>query len=123
MEDDAREIIKKSYGIGNIIKFLGDKNLKDHWGIIKATVGLIKNLALSQTIIPYLCEQNAVRRLGELIINIDRIQSKSSDENKQYDLLLDIIIGALINLSKHSACRSIIKEMNCISILIRVSEN
>jgi len=121
LEDEAREIVKKSYGIGNIIKFLGDKNLKDHSGIIIATVGLIKNLALSQSIIPYLCEQNAVRRLGELIINIDRLSSKSSEDNKQYDLLLEIIIGALINISKHSACRSIIKEMNCISILIRLS--
>jgi len=84
-------------------------------------VGLIKNLALSQTIIPYLCEQNAVRRLGELISNIDRTSSKSSEDNRQYDSLLEIIIGALINLSKHSASRSIIKEMNCIAILIRLS--
>jgi hypothetical protein len=121
LEDEAREIIKKSYGIGNIIKFLGDKNLKDHWEILKATVGLIKNLALSQTIIPYLCEQNAIRRLGELMINIDRISSKSSEENKQFDLLLEIIIGALINLSKHSTTRSMIKEINCKSILIRLS--
>jgi hypothetical protein len=63
-----------------------------------------------------------VRRLGELIINIDRMSSKSLEDNKQHDLLLEIIIGALINLSKHSSCRSTIKEMNCISILIRVSE-
>jgi len=121
LEDEAREIIKKSYGIGNIIKLLGDKNLKNHWGIIKATVGLIKNLALSQIIIPYLCEQNAIRRLEELIINIDRLSSKLNEDNKQYHLLLEIIIGALINLSKHSSSRSIIKEMNCISILIRLS--
>jgi vacuolar-type H+-ATPase catalytic subunit A/Vma1 len=122
LEDEAREIIKKSYGIGNIIKLLGDKNLRDHFEILKATVGLIKNLALSQTIIPYLCEQNAVRRLGELMMNIERIPSKSSEEIKQYDLLLEITIGALINLSKHSTTRSVIKEINCKPILIRVSE-
>lgn len=103
------------------MKFLGDKNVKDHWEILKATVGLIKNLALSQTIIPYLCEQNAVRRLGELMINIDRMPTRSPEEKKQFDLLLEITIGALIHLSKHSTTRSMIKEINCQSILIRVS--
>lgn len=103
------------------MKLLGDKNLKDHWEILKATVGLIKNLALSQTIIPYLCEQNAMRRLGELMINIDRIPARSSDEKKQFDLLMEITIGALINLSKHSTTRSMMRDINCQSILIRVS--
>ncbi|CAF5221829.1 unnamed protein product, partial [Rotaria magnacalcarata] len=37
------------------------------------------------------------------------------------DLLLDIIIGALINLAKDLSCRTIIKEMNCTSIFIRFS--
>ena len=103
------------------MKFLGDKNLKDHWEILKVTVGLIKNLALSQTIIPYLSEQNAVRRLGELMINIDRMSAKSPEEKKQFDLLFEITIGALINLSKHSTTRAMIKEINCQSILLRVS--
>jgi hypothetical protein len=122
LENEAREIIKKSYGIGNIIKLLGDKNFKKHWGIIKATVGLIKNLTLSQTIIHYLCEQNAVRKLIELLKNIDQERLKSNEDNHQYEILLDIIVGALINLSKDSSSRLIIKDMNCISDLIRVSE-
>ena len=84
-------------------------------------MGLIKNLALSQTIIPYLCEQNAMRRLGELIINLDRITAKSPEEKKQFDLLMEITIGALINLSKHSTTRSMMREINCQSVLIRVS--
>lgn len=84
-------------------------------------MGLIKNLALSQTIIPYLCEQNAMRRLGELIINLDRSTAKSAEEKKQFDLLMEITIGALINLSKHSTTRSMMREINCQSVLIRVS--
>ncbi|CAF0868726.1 unnamed protein product [Rotaria sordida] len=120
LENEARETIRKSYGIGNIIKLLRDKNFKEHWGILKATVGLIKNLAISSTIIPYLCEQNAVRRLIELLIIIDRERLKISEDNK-LDILLDIIIGALINLAKDSSCRSIIKEMNCTPIFIRFS--
>ncbi|CAF2382430.1 unnamed protein product [Rotaria sp. Silwood2] len=120
LENEARETIRKSYGIGNIIKLLRDKNFKEHWGILKATVGVIKNLALSSTIIPYLCEQNAVRRLIELLIIIDRERLKISEDNK-LDILLDNIIGALINLTKDSSCRSIIKEMNCTSIFIRFS--
>ncbi|CAF3843077.1 unnamed protein product [Adineta steineri] len=121
LENEARETIRKSYGIGNIVKFLRDKNFKEHWGIIKATVGLIKNLSLSQTIIPYLCEQNAVRKLIELLINLDHERMKLSEENNRYDVLMEIIIGTLNNLARNSSCRSIIKEMNCTSILIRLS--
>lgn len=125
LENEAREAIRKSYGIGNIIKLLRDKNIKEHWGIIKATVGLIKNLSLSPTIISQLCEQNAVRRLIELLIIVERERTKSFDENnhyaQQYDVMIELIIGALTNLSKDPSSRSIIKEMNCIAIFLRVS--
>ncbi len=101
-----------------------DKNFIEHWGTIKATIGLIKNLALSPTIISQLCEQNAVGSLMELLKNVER--AKNSDENKQYlhqfDVMIEIIIGTLNNLAKDLSCKSIIiKEKNCISILIRVS--
>jgi catenin beta 1 len=126
LENEAREAIRKSYGIGNIVKLLRDKNFKEHWGTIKATVGLIKNLALSPTIIPQLCEQNAVRRLIELLINVDRERAKIYDENhqflQQFDIMIEIIFGALSNLAKDLSCKSIIKETNCSSIFIRVSE-
>ncbi|CAF3405943.1 unnamed protein product [Rotaria socialis] len=124
LENEARESIRKSYGIGNIVKLLRDKNFKEHWGIIKATVGLIKNLSLSPTIIAQLCEQNAVRRLIELLINVDRERTKIFDEKqylRQFDIMIEIILGALNNLVKDSSCKSIIKEMNCTSIVIRYS--
>lgn len=107
------------------MKLLRDKNFKEHWEIIKATVGLIKNLSLSPTIIAQLCEQNAVRRLIDLLIHIDRERTKIYDENKQYlhqfDIMIEIIFGALNNLAKDLSCKSIIKEMNCIPIIVRVS--
>lgn len=62
-----------------------------------------------------------MRRLGELIINLDRSTAKSAEEKKQFDLLMEITIGALINLSKHSTTRSMMREINCQSVLIRVS--
>ncbi|CAF1098858.1 unnamed protein product [Adineta steineri] len=125
-ENEAREAIRKSYGIGNIIKLLRDKNFKEHWGIVKAIVGLIKNLALSSTIISQLSEQNGVRKLIELLINIDRERVKIYEENKQqyfhqFDVMVEIILGALNNLAKDLNCRTIIKEMNCSSIFIRYS--
>ena len=121
LENEAREIIRKSYGIGNIVKLLRDKNFVKHWGIIKATVGLIKNLALSQAIIPHLSEQNAVRKLIELLNNVNDERMKLMEENNRFNTLLEIIVGALINLAKDSSCKSIIKEMNCRAILISVS--
>ncbi len=108
------------------MKLLRDKNFKEHWGTIKATVGLIKNLALSSTIIPQLSEQNAVRILTELLKNVDQERTKVSMETKQYlsqfDHMIEIIIGALNNLAKDSLCKSMIKEMDSISVVIRVRE-
>ena len=125
LENEAREAIRKSYGIGIIVKLLRDKSLKEHWGTIKATVGLIKNLAFSPTIIPQLCEQNAVRRLIDLLVIVDRERTKVCEENNQYgqqfDVMIEIIFGALNNLAKDSSCRSIIKDMNCVTMLVRVS--
>ena len=124
LENEARETIKKSYGIGNIVKLLRDKNFRDHWGTIKATVSLVKNLALSPTIIPQLCEQNALRILIDLLKNIDQERTKIYMDTKQYlpqfDIMIEIIIGALFNLSKDSLCKPIIKEMDAISVIIRV---
>jgi hypothetical protein len=124
LENEAREAIRKSYGIGNIVKLLRDNNFVEHWGTIKATIGLIKNLALSPTIVSLLCEQNAVGSLIELLKNVER--AKNSEENKhyfnQFDVMIGIILGTLNNLAKDSSCKSIInKEKICISILIRVS--
>jgi len=125
LENEAREAIKKSYGIGNIVKLLRDKNFRDHWGTIKATVGLIKNLALSPTIIPQLCEQNALRILIELLKNVDQERTKLYMETKQYlpqfDIMIEIIIGALHNLAKDLLCKPMIKEMDSISVIIRCS--
>jgi catenin beta 1 len=125
LENEARETIKKSYGIGHIVKLLRDRNFRDHWGTIKATVGLIKNLALSPTIIPQLCEQNAVRILIELLKNVDQERMKASMDTKQYptqfDVMIEIIIGALNNLAKDSLCKPIIKEMDSMHVIIRCS--
>ena len=126
LENEARETIKKSYGIGNIVKLLRDKNFREHWGTIKATVGLIKNLALSPTIIPQLCEQNALRILIDLLKMIDQERMKVYMESKQYlpqfDIMIEIIIGALNNLAKDLLCKPIIKEMDAMSVIIRVRE-
>jgi hypothetical protein len=40
----------------------------------------------------------------------------------QFDHMIEIIIGALNNLAKDSLCKSMIKEMDSISVVIRVRE-
>lgn len=126
LENEARESIRKSYGIGNIVKFLRDKNIKEHWGIVKATVGLIKNLAVSASIVSQICEQNAVRRLTELLFVVERERTKLFDETnhyvQQFDTMIELIIAALTNLLKDPTSKSIIKEMNSVPIFIRYSQ-
>lgn len=126
LENEARESIRKSYGIGNIVKLLRDKNIKENWGIVKATVGLMKNLSVSAPIVSQICEQNGVRRLTELLIVVERERTKLFDETNNYlqrfDSLIELIICALKNLLQHPTSKSIMKEMNSIPIFIRYSQ-
>jgi hypothetical protein len=67
-----------------------------------------------------------VRKLIELLINIDRERMKIYEENKQQylnqiDVMIELILGALNNLAKDLSCKTIIKEMNSTPIFIRVS--
>ncbi len=67
-----------------------------------------------------------MRKLIELLINIDRERMKIYDENKQQylhqiDVMIELILGALNNLAKDLSCKTIIKEMNSTPIFIRVS--
>ncbi len=51
---------------------------------------------------------------------------KMSMDTKQYssqfDVMIEIIIGALNNLAKDSLCKSIIKEMDSMPVIIRVRQ-
>ncbi|CAF1246246.1 unnamed protein product [Adineta ricciae] len=121
LENEAREIVRKSYGIGNIVKLFRDKNYNGHWGTIRATVGLIRNLSLSQTIIPNLCEQNTVQKLIELLMNLERDRLKLPEDIQRFDTLMESIVITLTSLAKDSTCRAIIRDMNGLPILMRLS--
>jgi hypothetical protein len=51
---------------------------------------------------------------------------KASMDTKQYptqfDVMIEIIIGALNNLAKDSLCKPIIKEMDSMHVIIRVRD-
>lgn len=65
-----------------------------------------------------------MRILIELLKNVDQERSKVYMESKQnlsqFDVMIEIIIGALTHLAKDSLCKSIVKEMDPISVIIRV---
>jgi len=42
--------------------------------------------------------------------------------SSQFDVMIEIIIGALNNLAKDSLCKSIIKEMDSMPVIIRVRQ-
>ena len=103
------------------MKLFRDKNYNGHWGTIRATVGLIRNLSLSQTIIPNLCEQNTVQKLIELLMNLERDRLKLPEDNQRFDALMESIVITLTSLAKDSTCRAIIRDMNGLPILMRVN--
>ncbi|CAF0841782.1 unnamed protein product [Didymodactylos carnosus] len=128
LEAEARDSVKKLCGIPYFVKLLNIKHWKKDWPTVKATIGLIKNLALSASNLSSLRENGAIPKLVQLLTVVDQerqqIQKSHEDIHHMNNLnhtehTLDIIIGALHTLAKNQTNRIIIRELNCIPIFVR----
>ncbi|CAF0882178.1 unnamed protein product [Didymodactylos carnosus] len=124
-EVEAREAVRKLCGIPYFIKLLNIKHWKKDWPTVKATIGLIKNLALSTSNLSSLRENGAVPKLVQLLTVVEQERQqllRSHDDTTNLNHIehtLDIILGALYTLAKDQINRTIIKDLNCIPIFVR----
>ncbi|CAF0936298.1 unnamed protein product [Adineta ricciae] len=75
----ARESIRMSQATPTLIKYLHTK--ESNWSLLKACIGLIRNLALAETNMKILCEHRTVYKIGKLFF-----QMKTSPE--RYEIFL-----------------------------------
>ncbi|CAF0899697.1 unnamed protein product [Rotaria sp. Silwood1] len=75
LANQARENIRINHAIPYIIKYLHTK--ENNWSLLKACIGLIRNLALSSNNLTILCEHRSVYKIGKLFFQMRTISERN----------------------------------------------
>ncbi|XP_043910743.1 junction plakoglobin-like isoform X2 [Protopterus annectens] len=121
----AQDVVRESFGIPTVVNLLKQQY---HWHVIKATAGLVRNLALNPENHIHLREVGANYRLVELIKNIhldsshsatSRSQQSYSDGNDACEVL-EKSMGALCALAQDPVNRQEIAMLGAIPRLVQL---
>lgn len=124
----AQNSVRLHYGIPITVKLLHPPS---RWPLIKATVGLIRNLALCQANHAPLREHGALQRLVQLLMRAhqDTQRRASMGQNGQAGSFVDGVrmeeivegtTGALHILAREAHNRALIRGLNCIPLFIQL---
>uniref|UniRef100_T1INN6 Armadillo segment polarity protein n=1 Tax=Strigamia maritima TaxID=126957 RepID=T1INN6_STRMM len=130
--DKARNDVRLNYAIPVIMKILNCPS--SPWPVIKAVIGLIRNLTLCSANYVPLREQGAVQHLVQLLIAAyqDFLRQRSSNNNRSMQVervnteaIVEGTLAAIQNLASEPESRTIIRNFNVIPIFqqLRYSEN
>ena len=75
MSHQAREHIRINQGILYLVKYLHTK--ENNWSLLKACIGLIRNLALSSNNLMLLCEYRTAYKIGKLFFQMKSIAERN----------------------------------------------
>ncbi len=75
MAHEAREYVRIKNTIPYLIKYLHTK--ENNWTLLKACIGLIRNLALSSNNLMILCEYRTVYKIGQLFFQMKTIPERN----------------------------------------------
>ncbi|CAF0879070.1 unnamed protein product, partial [Didymodactylos carnosus] len=121
---DAQNTVRDINGISIIVELLNPSRYS--WPIIKSTISLIRNLALSPNNLSALRENDAIPKLAQLLIRshqeLQRQASKmdSNNNNIGFSDILEASIGALHIIAKDPSNRIIIRDLDCIPLFVRL---
>uniref|UniRef100_A0A3B3ZF69 Uncharacterized protein n=1 Tax=Periophthalmus magnuspinnatus TaxID=409849 RepID=A0A3B3ZF69_9GOBI len=120
----AQNAVRLHYGIPCVVKLLGQPH---YWPVVKATVGLIRNLALCPTNQAPLREAGAIPRLVNLLLkahqDIQRHDSSSQQTYKDGVRMEEIVegcTGALHILARDPINRGEISSMQTIPLFVQL---
>ena len=121
----AQESIRFNYGLPVIVNILQSENSR--WPLIKACIGLIKNVSLSESNLASLRELGVIPRLVQLLlksINLHQLAEKNGKETVVDEIPMEEIIegtvGALHQISKDHRNRAILRDLKCIPLLTQL---
>ena len=121
---EAQDAVRNVNGLLPIVDLL-NPNLYS-WPIIKSTISLIRNLALSPANLPILRETGAIEKLAQLLVRshqeLQRQQPNVEliDNYIRMDDILEACVSTLHIIAKDHQNRMIIRDLDCIPLFVRV---
>lgn len=124
----AQNAVRLHYGLPVLVKLLHPPS---RWPLIKAVVGLIRNLALCPANHAPLREHGALPRIAHLLIrahqDTERRASISSNgqgsgyvDGVRMEEIVEGTVGALHILAREAHNRAVIRGLNCIPLFVRL---
>ncbi|XP_078454512.1 catenin beta-like isoform X1 [Lampetra planeri] len=121
--DMAQTAVRDSMGLPLVVKLLQPPS---NWPLIKADVGLIRNLALSSANHAPMRDEGVVHRLAQLLIRAHQDMRTASGTLPQtvdgirMDEIVEGCTGALQILARDPTSRSLITSLNVIPIFVQL---
>merc|ERR1712168_127200 len=124
----AQNAVRLHYGLPVLVKLLHPPS---RWPLIKAVVGLIRNLALCPANQAPLREHGALPRIAQLMIRAHqdtrrRASISSNGQSSNYvdgvrmEEIVEGTVGALHILAREAHNRAVIRSLNCIPLFVQL---
>lgn len=122
----AQEAVRFYYGLPVIAPLL--QSDQSRWPLLKATIGLIRNLALSDTNLAPLRELGIIPRLVQLLIKAINSHQQAQQNGVESAIIDDVpmeeiiegTVGALHQLARDAHNGIVIRELKCIPVLVQL---
>lgn len=122
----AQEAVRYYYGLPVIAPLL--QSDQSRWPLLKATIGLIRNLALSDNNLAPLRELGIIPRLVQLLIkaiNAHQAAQQSGQDSAVIDdvpmeEIIEGTVGALHQLARDPHNGIVVRELKCIPVLVQL---
>jgi catenin beta 1 len=122
----AQESVRFYYGLPVIAPLL--QSDQSRWPLLKATIGLIRNLALSDNNLAPLRELGIIPRLVQLLIKAINAHQQAQQSGLENAIIDDVpmeeiiegTVGALHQLARDSHNGVVIRELKCIPVLVQL---
>jgi len=121
---EAQDAVRNMNGLLPIVELLNPSLYS--WPIIKSTISLIRNLALSPNNLPVLRETGSIQKLAQLLVRshqeLQRQQPNVEliDNYIRMDDILEACVSALHIIAKDQQNRILIRDLDCIPLFVRV---
>lgn len=121
--EHAENGVRLHYGIPMLIKLL---NPPSRWPLIKAVIGLIRNLALCPSNHTPIRDQGGLPKLVQLLMkayqDIQRrgVGASSMQDGVRMEEIVEGAVGALHILARDCLNRSIIRDLNCVPTFVQL---
>ncbi|CAF0723752.1 unnamed protein product [Brachionus calyciflorus] len=122
----AQEAVRFYYGLPVIAPLL--QSDQSRWPLLKATIGLIRNLALSDNNLSPLRELGIIPRLVQLLIKAINSHQQAQQQGIESAIIDDVpmeeiiegTVGALHQLARDPHNGIVIRELKCIPVLVQL---